>query len=267
MKPGDGAGEQARRLAARNADPRTRTEARQRMQRDWEQGAAGERAVAATAAGLPWPHWRTMHDVHWPGRPFANLDHVFVGPTGIFVVDAKNWTGDVQVKDGVLRQNGYRRDKRTAQAAQGASAVAALLAPRHRRLVRAVVCLVGQEGMATTTNDGVTVVSLDRLLGFLSAGTPVLGQGDIETIADYLRRTLDGRRSPAQLTTAALTAPARATARRPVPVHVTRELLRTPVVPPGQMTPGDARRLLLFAGILMAAAAVSSAFPLPAPWW
>ncbi|WP_407923750.1 nuclease-related domain-containing protein [Arthrobacter cheniae] len=26
--------------------------------------------------------WRMLHDVHWPGRPKANIDHIAVGPGG-----------------------------------------------------------------------------------------------------------------------------------------------------------------------------------------
>lgn len=40
------------------------------------------------------PHgWMVLHDRRrQPGSP-ANLDHVLIGPPGVFVIDAKNWTG------------------------------------------------------------------------------------------------------------------------------------------------------------------------------
>ena len=79
--------------------------------------------------------WQVLHDLHWPGRPFANIDHIVVGPGGVFVIDSKNWLGRIDVRDGVLRQNGYRRTEACDGAAQAAAAVAALLQPQHRSLV------------------------------------------------------------------------------------------------------------------------------------
>ena len=76
-----------------------------------------------------------FHDVHWPGRQRANIDHVAIGPPGILVVDAKNWSGNVTVRDGVLRQNGYARDREVAGVNKASQDVGGLLsslgAARH----------------------------------------------------------------------------------------------------------------------------------------
>jgi hypothetical protein len=45
--------------------------------------------------------YRVIDDIRWPGTTKANIDHVINGPTGMFVVDAKNWTGKIAVKAGV----------------------------------------------------------------------------------------------------------------------------------------------------------------------
>lgn len=150
-----------------------------------------------------------LHDVHWPGRPKANLDHIAIGPGGVFVIDAKNWSGSVRVKDGCLRQNGYRRDRETAALVNGASAVAALLEPRHRLLVHPVLCLAG-EGSGSEgarTSDGVLVVGREHLAAALVTGRgdtsgPLSGT-DIGAITGYLRDQLTGPRSPVQVTSAA----------------------------------------------------------------
>ncbi len=55
-----------------------------------------------------------LHDVHWPGRQFANIDHIVVGPSGVFVIDSKNWEGQVDVRQGVFRHNGRRREREIA---------------------------------------------------------------------------------------------------------------------------------------------------------
>lgn len=70
----------------------------------WKVGAEGEQRVAevmATATGV-----EVLHDRRVPGSR-ANIDHIVVGPQGVFVVDAKKYTGAVEVRDvgGLFRVN------------------------------------------------------------------------------------------------------------------------------------------------------------------
>jgi len=45
-----------------------------------------------------------LHDRHWPGTRNANVDHLVVGTSGVFVVDTKDWSGELEVTaTGVLR--------------------------------------------------------------------------------------------------------------------------------------------------------------------
>ncbi|MGH8967131.1 MAG: nuclease-related domain-containing protein [Actinomycetes bacterium] len=85
----------------------------QRRAELFEQGAEGEAATARVLATLP-PGWTAIHEVRWPSRRLANIDHVLVGPGGIFVIDSKNWSGRVSVDNGQLRQNGRSREKAVA---------------------------------------------------------------------------------------------------------------------------------------------------------
>jgi len=54
----------------------------------WARGAAGERATAALLENLPGRHWVVLHDLALPGSR-ANIDHLVIGPTGVWVVDTK----------------------------------------------------------------------------------------------------------------------------------------------------------------------------------
>jgi hypothetical protein len=36
-----------------------------------------------------------FHDLAVPGSP-ANVDHLVIGPTGVFVIDSKRWRGRVR---------------------------------------------------------------------------------------------------------------------------------------------------------------------------
>ena len=115
------AGESARESARRQREKAARL---QRSAELWERGADGEQATAAALDALPKDTWTVFHDVHWPGRKYANVDHVAVGPSGIFVIDSKNWSGMITIRDNVLRQSGRAREDAVVGAAEAALAVA-----------------------------------------------------------------------------------------------------------------------------------------------
>jgi len=200
---GRGAREQAARVAAQVQEAERKLAEAQRRQAAWEAGAEGERRTAAVLAELATEGWQVLHDVHWPGRRFANIDHIVVGPGGVLVIDSKNWSGRVDVRDGILRQNGYRRTEACDGAAQAAAAVAALLQPQHRTLVAAIICLVDQPTPSSQPSQ-VEVIGLGGLAANLRAREARLSVADAHSIAVHLRQALAGQRSPAQTTTAAL---------------------------------------------------------------
>lgn len=151
----------------------------------FERGAEGERAVAAILAQLS-SEWFVLNDLHWPGRDRANIDHVVVGPTGVFVIDAKNWSGSVKVTNGCLRQNGYARRAATDGAMEAARAIGTLLPSLNPRYVVPVICFVG-EAATNGTVDGVWICTSGTLLSALQAGRPVLAAEQRE----FIRYDLD----------------------------------------------------------------------------
>jgi hypothetical protein len=58
----------------------------------WLRGAEGERAVGAILAQLEDEGWRALHDISL-GR--GNVDHVLVGPGGIFTIETKSHPGPI----------------------------------------------------------------------------------------------------------------------------------------------------------------------------
>ena len=70
--------------------------------RVWRQGAHGERAVAAKIDELAGGHLIALHDrrmLRPDGRPSrANIDHLVVTATGIWIVDAKTHQGTLEVR-------------------------------------------------------------------------------------------------------------------------------------------------------------------------
>jgi len=79
-----------------------------KQRKDMRKGAAGEISVGNRLANFP-DAFRVLNDLT---TPFGNLDHVVVGPTGVFVLDTKNWRGVVSADGrGELLCNGMPTDK------------------------------------------------------------------------------------------------------------------------------------------------------------
>lgn len=173
---------------------RRQREEAERLQRSaalWEQGAEGEVAVARALEALP-DGWVVLHDLAWPGRQRANLDHVVIGPGGVFVVDAKNWTGRIEVRDQVLVQNGRRRESAVSSVTAAAIAVQGIVAPVP---CIGVLCFVRDEPLVAASWN-VTVCSTATLVTTLTSRPPVLGPDDVRRCAEAVRAGTAARPVP-----------------------------------------------------------------------
>lgn len=122
--------------------------------RAWSVGAAGERRVGAALDAIGREDVVALHDRRIPGK-LANIDHVVVGPSGVFVVDTKNYDGALTVRDrgGFFSRDlrlyvgGRDRSKDAAAMAEQVSVVTGVLAARDLSAVAvsAVLCFVGVE--------------------------------------------------------------------------------------------------------------------------
>jgi hypothetical protein len=87
-------------------------------------GARGEEKVAGILAGLP-DGYHVFNDV---SSAAGQIDHVVVGPAGVFAVETKNWRGRVSVEDGEVLVGGVLPDRApVAQAMREADAVKSAL--------------------------------------------------------------------------------------------------------------------------------------------
>jgi hypothetical protein len=70
----------------------------------WDTGALGEERLGNRLNELASDALRVLHDRRIPGTK-ANIDHIAVAPTGVYVIDAKKYTGRPQLKieGGILR--------------------------------------------------------------------------------------------------------------------------------------------------------------------
>lgn len=164
------AGESAREAARRMREKAGRVEAAADL---WERGALGEEITARALAALPEDDWAVLHDVRWPGRRYANVDHVAIGPPGVFVIDSKNWSGRVSVKEHVLRQNGRSRETAVAGAADAGLAVAQLVTSVPADKVHPVLCFVSGQDLSGWARD-VMVCGTDNVVAMLRSRPAVL---------------------------------------------------------------------------------------------
>jgi hypothetical protein len=72
--------------------------------RAWDVGAVGEERLGGRLTELAGDSLRVLHDRRIPGSR-ANIDHVAVTPTGVWVIDAKKYKGRprLEVEGGILR--------------------------------------------------------------------------------------------------------------------------------------------------------------------
>jgi len=179
------AGQSADAMARRQREKIARLEWSASM---WERGAAGERATANALKALPADTWTVLHDVRWPGRPFANIDHIAVGPGGVFVIDSKNWSGTVRLAGGVLRQNGRQRTREVLSAQEAAGAVWRRLPHLPPAWVTPVLCIVSRD--VTGWAGSVAVCHKANIVETLTSRPAVLSPEVVHSVANDLRLQL-----------------------------------------------------------------------------
>jgi Nuclease-related domain len=93
----------------------------------WRRGAAGERRTARLLGRLTRGGYEVFHDLAVPGSP-ANVDHLVIGHSGVFVIDSKQWIGSVhQSPDGLAWHNHYPLDRTLETIRWEADAIGRLL--------------------------------------------------------------------------------------------------------------------------------------------
>ena len=151
----------------------------------WRVGAEGERRTGRLLESLP-PGFTVFHDLRMPGSR-ANIDHVVVGPTGVFTVETKNYAKGVVIKGGVARSNGRKLDSVVEQATRQASVVSEWVGTA----VTPIVCVHGAglrvEGwFQKPTVGGVRFCSGGRLTRVLTKREVVHSADAVAALADKL---------------------------------------------------------------------------------
>jgi hypothetical protein len=154
--------------------------------RAWRVGADGERRTAASLEPLREKGFVILHDRKVKGWG-GNLDHVVIGPTGMWAVETKNIAGKVVIHGDVLRIGGHRRDKIIDQAKQEATIIQVVLADKLDSLklkVTPVICLHrGELPFFNKTVRGVRLASGRQLVRLLQEGDARLTPDQVLALA------------------------------------------------------------------------------------
>jgi hypothetical protein len=157
----------------------------------FERGAQGEAEVAALLAALP-PIYTVLHDLQVPGSK-ANIDHLVIGPAGVFVVDAKRYSQPLRYADGMLWRGRYPLRKQVETVAwEAQQASAALQVP-----VTPMLCFVGAVlPMPVVDLPPVRATTGDALVPSILQGAAGLTITDISRITLLAQRLLPPAGTP-----------------------------------------------------------------------
>jgi len=124
-------------------------------------GAGGEYDVGVVLSRLP----QEFHLFNGVGFYAGDVDHIVVGPTGVFVVETKNHSGTISLKDGCLCRNGELLDRDFVhQATAEAMYVKGRLNPQVQCHVRPLVVFTRAKVRVQTAVGGVRIVALSSLI-------------------------------------------------------------------------------------------------------
>jgi hypothetical protein len=201
---GGSAGSKARGLREQAALARAKAERLDSMADAWTAGEVGEQRVSAALAPLEGEHCRLLHDrLLEPGKSRVNLDHIVISRAGNYLIDAKNWSGEVSVYNDTLRQRTTgggrwlhtdRIDKVRRMAERMETATTTVIEP--------VLCLAGEQASsfgAPVQLRGVFVVPVNQLANWLLSRPRLPSSVDLRSQAVRLAAEFPSATEPAFL--------------------------------------------------------------------
>lgn len=132
----------------------------------WRKGEQGERLIADQLARLP-AEWTILHDLCLDDEGH-NVDHVAVGPGGVFSLNSKKLTGSAWVRGGDVFVNGQRTSYRGQAKAEAASLASWFeQATGQRPWVEPVLVIVSTRLTVVSQPRDVTVLGRSEVTGWL----------------------------------------------------------------------------------------------------
>lgn len=160
-------------------------------ERAWRIGAKGEETVAKVLSAIG-PSWTLLHDVP-VGERGANIDHVLIGPPGVFTVNSKWHEGkSVWVGGNTVKIGGYAQPyvPKARHEAQRASRLLSMAFGAHVPVTGIVAVLAQSWTIREQPRDGSVLVLWPSLARELLQSLPALYQrADVDRLSSYARRS------------------------------------------------------------------------------
>jgi hypothetical protein len=148
----------------------------------WERGLDGELKVSQILSDLEDHGFLIVEHID---IGYGDVDHVVIGPTGVFAVETKNWSGRVTAANGILLRNGQPADASGRQAVRGAIAIRERV---RTRWVEAILVCPSAEVVGEPIDLGnVLVVSGTRLNALISNRPARMTHAEASKTAALLR--------------------------------------------------------------------------------
>ena len=164
-----------------------------RIARHFNRGERGERHVADVLEELRTEGYKPVHDIVGDG---FNIDHVIVGPGGVFAIETKYRSGRGQITfrntEGVFVGDRLEEKDCLKQARANAKSTSDLILENcgRREWVTPIVVFVGEWKIKNDWRDtDARVFTPDGLLHYIRNQQPRLINKEIELIASHLERS------------------------------------------------------------------------------
>jgi hypothetical protein len=162
----------------------------------WRTGFDGEKATARRLRPLLAHGWTLFNDIE---TAHGNIDHVLVGPAGVFMLESKRLAGRIKVQSGKLivrwhedPNDGYENDSIAGRAKAAAYDLHThLAAAGMSEWVQAVIVLWADFDQHSVEQDKVAWVRGDALAAVLAA-RPLKFSGDVLEQLRWTTRTAIG---------------------------------------------------------------------------
>lgn len=202
MSAGSSAAQQSQRLSALSERLRLEAERASAESGRFAAAAIAERQLARRLAPLSAHGYHILPDRKWPGSRNAQLDLVVVGPSGVWIIDSKNWSdftlaagsmfrGEADVTDEVLRLADVASDAEAAFTdvglAPGEVRVALVMQGRKGRLGEVgPVEVVGEQDVhvhLSSRGRRLTTSEVERVLAVAMQHFPAYVGAQVEALA------------------------------------------------------------------------------------
>lgn len=163
----------------------------------WYKGALGEIAIGHVLTALG-PDWTVLHAVP-VGAKTADIDHVLIGPSGVFTINTKNHGGQSVWVAGHVMMVAGRKQRHLQNARYEATRTASLLGRQVRPTVPVTAVIVIRNPKTLTVKEqpiGAVVLTDQQLITWLKSRPVMLNPRQVQLLVTAADKPITWHRNP-----------------------------------------------------------------------